>query len=336
MSVRRTGVLGLGSIGMRHARNLVRLGCDVLGYDPSANAARVFEREFGRTAVSRARLLAESDAVVVATPNRFHLDDLRDAIVAGKPVLVEKPLGHDAELAARLVRLAGARGVVLAVSHNLRFRPVVRQVKKFLEAGAIGKPAWARFTCASWLPDWRPASDYRSNYTADPQTGGVIFDSIHEFDLAVHLLGPAVLQSAAAARTGLLEIASEDIADVVLGHESGCQTAIHLDYVTRPRRRTLEIGGSGGALFADLRNGTVNVTGPDGTVQADETRPFDPNDEYLAAMKDFLGAAAGAGTPECPATEAIETLKLACAARGLAGLPQSSPVGAGADLTVIR
>jgi len=336
VSVRLVGILGLGSIGMRHARNLARLGCDVLGYDPSAKAAQAFESEFGRAAANREQLLVESAAVVVATPNRFHLDDLRDAIVAGKPVLVEKPLGHDAELAVRLVRLAGARGVVLAVSHNLRFRPVVRQVKNFLNEGAIGKPAWARFCCASWLPDWRPGSDYRGNYAADPRTGGVIFDSIHEFDLAVHLLGPAVLRGAAVERTGLLEIASEDLADIALGHDSGCQTTIHLDYVTRPRRRTLEIGGPGGALFADLRTGTVKVTGASGAAQVDYTQPFDPNDEYLAAMQDFLDAAAGRGAPACPATDAVETLKLACAARSFAGLPQSCPAGAGVDLTVIR
>jgi predicted dehydrogenase len=261
---------------------------------------------------------------VVATPSRFHLDDLRDAIVAGKPVLVEKPLGHDAELAARLVRLAAARGVMLAVSHNLRFRPVVRRVKELLDEGAIGKPAWARFCCASWLPDWRPGSDYRTNYAADPETGGIIFDSIHEFDLAVHLLGPAGLRSAVAERTGLLDIASEDLADIALGHQSGCQTGIHLDYVTRPRQRVLEIGGPGGALFADLRAGTVKVTGADGARRIDETQPFDANDEYLASMKDFLEAASGSGTPACPAGGAVETLKLACAARSLAGLPQSS------------
>ncbi len=325
MSPRRIGVLGLGSIGMRHARNLARLGCDVLGHDPSVDASRAFESEFGRAATaSREQVFAESSAVVVATPNRFHLDDIRDAIVAGKPALVEKPLGHDAELAAHLVRLAAARGVMLAVSHNLRFRPVVRQVRKLLDEGVIGKPAWARFCCASWLPDWRPGRDYRTNYAADPETGGVIFDSIHELDLAVHLLGSAALRSAAAQRTGLLDIASEDLADIVLDHESGCQTAVHLDYVTRPRRRVLEIGDPGGALFADLRTGNVKVTGIDGTVRADETQPFDPNGEYLAAMQDFLDASNGAGKPECPAADALETLRLACAARGMAGLPQSN------------
>jgi len=150
---------------------------------------------------------------------------------------VEKPLGHDPDLAARLAGRARERGVAVAVAHNLRFRPVVQRVKQVLSEGALDDPAWARFCCASWLPDWRPGQDYRSNYAADPVTGGVIFDSIHEVDLACHLLGRAKVQSASAVRTGILDMPSEDVADIVLRHDAGCQSAIHLDYVTRPRPR---------------------------------------------------------------------------------------------------
>ena len=319
----RVGVLGLGSAGMRHARNLKSLDCDVIGYDPSATAAPTFESEVGRRTSERAAVLAEADAIVIATPNRSHLDDLRDAIVAGKPTLVEKPLGHNAELASRLVNRARERGILVAAAHNLRFRPVARKAKQVLEGGRLGPLAWAYFRCASWLPDWRPGTDYRKGYAADPETGGVIFDAIHEFDLACHLLGPADLRSAVAARSGLLEIDSEDVADIVIGHKTGCQTAIHLDYVTRPRQRRFEVAGSDGVMTADLRSGALRLSDANGRIILDETHAFDPNDEYVAVVKDFLAAVRTGGEPSCPAREAVATLALVCKARGRAGLPQA-------------
>ena len=322
MSVKRVGVLGLGSIGMRHARNLARLNCDVIAYDPAPSAARAFEAEFNRKTSERTQVFAEADAIVVASPNCFHLDDLRDGIVSAKPVLVEKPLGHDVDAAAKLVNVAREGGIVVAASHNLRCRSVVGKAKQILSRGELGPIAWARFCCASWLPDWRPGNDYRKGYAADPVTGGVIFDAIHEIDLAWHLLGPAKLRSAAASRTGLLDMKSEDLADIVLGHDKGCQTAIHLDYVTRPRRRQFEIAGANGVVAADLRSGALKFMAADGEIKIDANYSFDPNDEYLAVMRDFIAAVEGRGQPACPASEALETLRLACEARSRAGLPQ--------------
>lgn len=324
MSVKCVGVMGLGSIGMRHARNAAQLGYDIVGYDPSPEARRAFETEFCHKASERATALAEADAIVIATPNSFHLDDLRDAIVVAKPVLVEKPLGHDADVAARLVNIASERAVTLVASHNLRFRPVVQKAKKVLAGNELGLAIWARFCCASWLPDWRPGTDFRKGYAADPISGGVIFDAIHELDLAWHLLGPAKLRSAVASCGGLLKMQSEEIADIVLGHDGGCQTTIHLDYVTRPRQRHFEIAGSNGILYADLRSGALKLTAPDGRVTFEENHPCDPNDEYLAVMKDFLDAAEGRGQPACPASEAVATLRLACEARRRAGLPHAN------------
>lgn len=318
------GVLGLGSIGLRHARNLLSLGCDVSGYDPSPVACRAFEVQLSRATVERTAVLTHADAIVVASPNQHHLDDIRDVITIGKPVLVEKPLGHDPDLAERLAAHARERGVAVAVAHNLRFRPVVQRVKQILLEGALGNPAWARFCCASWLPDWRPGQDYRSNYAADPLTGGVIFDSIHELDLACHLLGRAKVHAASAARTGILDIPSEDVADILLRHDSGCQSTIHLDYITRPRQRVLEIGGPYGTLTADLRDGTLTMRAPDGTTRLNEAHPSDPNGEYVSVVADFLSAVSRCVPPACPVSDALETLRLACAARGMAGLPQAS------------
>lgn len=317
------GVLGLGSIGRRHIRNLLHLGQNVLAFDPAPDSGKQFAEEFGEGFSTREKVLDAADALVIASPNAFHLCDLEDAIANGIPTLVEKPFAHDANRAAELVKRAKCSGLIIAAAHNLRYRLVVQRVRELISSGLIGKPLWAHFLCASWLPDWRPHQDYRTNYAADRETGGVIFDLIHELDLAFHLLGPAEVHSGVAVRSGVLEIESEDMADLVLRHASGCQTSLHLDYITRPRRRCFTIAGVDGMLTADLLTGAVRVAGRDDATLVEEIRQSDRNEEYILELQDFLRALDGDKSRMCPADEAVAVLRLACDARRLAGLSQA-------------
>lgn len=321
MSARRVGILGLGSIGQRHARNLRALGAKVVAFDPSPAARQWFAEEFKREASTREAVLNEADALIIASPSGSHLQDLEDAIGASRPTLVEKPLGHDFQLARMIVEQAEDKTVPVVVAHNLRYRSVVRRAREQLNKGLIGEPIWAHFLCGSWLPDWRPQQDYRTNYAADQEAGGVILDVIHEIDLAFHLFGPADLASAVTARSGLLEINAEDMADIVLRHRGGCQTSLHLDYVTRPRRRVFTIAGTRGVLDADLRTGALRATGRDEAVALDELLPVEPNKEYLDELEDFLAVSSGQKSPACGAREALAVLDVAVQARRVAGSP---------------
>jgi len=322
LSARRVGILGLGSIGQRHARNLRALGERVVVFDPSPAACQWFAEEFNRDASTREAVLNEADALIIASPSGCHLQDLKDAVSVNRPTLVEKPLGHDFQLARKIVKEAEDKSVPVVVAHNLRYRSVVRRAREQLNKGLIGEPIWAHFLCGSWLPDWRPQQDYRTNYAAEREAGGVIFDVIHEIDLAFHLLGPAVFGSAVAARSGLLDIEAEDVADIVLRHQGGCQTSLHLDYVTRPRRRLFTIAGTRGILDADLRTGALRATGRDESIALDELLPMEPNKEYLDEMEDFLSMLSGHKSPACEAREALAVLDVAVQARRAAGLPQ--------------
>jgi predicted dehydrogenase len=322
LSARRVGILGLGSIGRRHARNLRALGEKVIAFDPSPAARQWFVEEFDRDANTREAVLNDADILVVASPSGCHLQDLEDAVSVRRPTLVEKPLGHDFQIARKIVERAEDKAVPIFVAHNLRYRSVLLRARELLNKGLIGKPIWAHFLCGSWLPDWRPQQDYRTNYAADREGGGVIFDVIHEIDLAFHLFGPAELGSAVTARSGLLEINTEDVADIVLRHHGGCQTSLHLDYVTRPRRRLFTIAGTEGILDVDLRTGALRATGRDENVVLDEVLPVEPNKEYLDEMEDFLSGLNGRKSPACKAREALAVLDLAVQARLAAGSPQ--------------
>src|SRR5262249_26027808 len=150
---------------------------------------------------------------------------------------------------------------------NLRFHPAVIEAKKRIATGELGKLLWGRLICASYLPDWRPGQDYRQGYASDPTTGGGLFDIIHEFDLGHHLLGAATAVAAQARTSGVLDMKSEDVADILLRHQSGASSSIHLDYVTRPAQRVTEIAGTTGFLHLDIAGRRATMTDAKGALQ---------------------------------------------------------------------
>ena len=316
-------ILGLGSIGTRHAVNALGLGETVIGFDPDPARRKLLSEKGGQQAESRAQALDGAQAAVVASPNVCHLDDILAALSAGCHVMVEKPLVHSTDGAQALLDQAKMSEKVVFAAHNLRFHPAVCAAKAVLDAGALGLPLWARAVAASYLPDWRPQQDYRSGFAADARTGGAVFDFIHEFDLLANLLGPFTAQAAVARQSGILDMAAEDSADAILRHETGVISTLHIDYVTRPAFRVTEIVGSAGMLRIDIPARRFVHLAIDGEVLADESFGGVHGDDYITELREFLACTRGEASPSCDGAEALTVLTQVIQVRRLAGLPAS-------------
>jgi predicted dehydrogenase len=320
---KKVAVLGLGSIGLRHSKNFISLNCSVSGYDPSPERRVALESAGGHPAPSRDAALADSDIAVVATPNKFHRDDAAAALAAGCHVLVEKPFAHTTAGLAALLDDADKSGRVIAVAHNLRFNPVAKAARELIEAGRIGSLIWARFACGSYLPNWRPHEDYRQGYAAEPGSGGVIFDIVHEFDLATFLLGPLRTEHAVARRTGFLDIPTEDCADILLRDPDGRRVSLHLDYLTRPVLRTSDIVGTEGRIELDLVRRHIRLLRADGTSDFEEQAATAIDQDYRDLAETFIRSTEQKIAPVCPGREALEVLQEVVSARKLAGLGET-------------
>ncbi|OAN46648.1 hypothetical protein A6A04_05930 [Paramagnetospirillum marisnigri] len=313
-------VLGLGSIGLRHARNVMDLGETVIGFDPSPQRRALLEAAGGAVTDNREEALAKCKAVVIASPSDRHEDDLAAAIEAGRHALVEKPLGHRLGRLPELLDKAESAGLVVAAALNLRVHPCVQMTRMALAEGVIGKVLWGRFLAALYLPDWRPGQDWRQGYANDPRTGGAIFDYIHEFDLAAHLLGQFRPLACIAGQSGSLGLESEDMADAFLHHETGVTSTVHVDYVTRPRLRGFHLVGTGGQIHVDLDRRQFRHVDALGENRVDRTLLGSYADDYVTEMSAFLASVKGA-PPVCSGREALAVLDSVIKARTLAGLP---------------
>jgi len=123
----------------------------------------------------------EIDVVHICTPNFLHFPQAKAVLDAGKHVICEKPLATKIEEAEELVRLAKEKGLVNAVHFNLRYYPMVRQMKALREKGELGD---IYTVMGSYLQDWLILqTDY--NWRLEPDKSG---DSRAIADIGSHLL----------------------------------------------------------------------------------------------------------------------------------------------------
>ena len=315
------GVLGLGSIGTRHAQNLVNGGQSVIAFDPCEKRCQHFNK-CGLTIVSsRASVIEQCEAVIIASPNENHFGDLKACLAASRHVFVEKPFTHLVQGVAALLEDAAKEKLIVFAGFNLRYHPAVIGSRKMILNGDLGDLHWARVLASFYLPNWRPLDDYRLGYTANPKTGGVIFDVIHEIDLANHLLGKPEVIAAVARNSGKLELTSDDVADIILRHPEELITSVHLDFITQLDQRVTEISGAKGFLTIDLKGRRLELKNFDGKITFDQTYKTTWDDDYKDEITAFISLVEGKSIPYCDGFEALEIIKVAVKARQMSGLP---------------
>jgi len=129
------------------------------------------------------------DAVHICTPNATHYQMTKEALIAGKHVLCEKPLSISVEEAQDLVTLADQRSLRNCICHNLRYYPMVQQIRRMREEGDLGDVLVVQGTYSQdWLlydTDW--------NWRIDEKAGGPVRAmgdiGSHWFDMAEHVTG---------------------------------------------------------------------------------------------------------------------------------------------------
>jgi predicted dehydrogenase len=171
------------------------------------------------------------DAVHICTPNAQHFSMAKDALSAGKHVLCEKPLATTVEEGEELVSLANRHAVRNCVCHNLRYYPMVQQMRRMCEAGDLGEILVIQGTYSQdWLlydTDW--------NWRVDANAGGAsrcMADiGSHWFDMAEHVTGSRVASVCADLQTfhpirKQPKHSVETFANKLLGPEDYIETAV--------------------------------------------------------------------------------------------------------------
>ena len=308
-------MIGAGSIGARHTRNLVAAGAEVHVCDLDAARAERVAAAIDGAHASRLDLdeAASYDGVVVASPTSEHAAQLRALLEAGaRHVLVEKPVATEADELEDLVERSGTR---VAVAYNLRFHEPIERLVALVRSGRIGRVIGLRLWAGSYLPDWRPGVDYRRTYSARAELGGgVLLDAVHEIDLLLWLLdGRLRVAGAVVSRAGDLEIDVEDTVRAVLEHEDGAAVSIELDYVSRRYRRGIEAIGTRATARLDWARHVLEIEDATGVEVEPADTPLDKSYERQDAQ--FVAWVAGGGPLPVDAATGAAAVAIARAIR---------------------
>ncbi len=258
----RTAIIGTGFMGRAHAENLRRLpNVEIAAIaGSSAERASEFANSIGvnRATGNYQELLEDSkiDAVHVLTPNALHYPICHAALQAGKHVLCEKPFTLTVSEARELVDLAARTALANCIQHNLRYYPVVQQIRCMIEAGDLGEILIVQGTYSQdWLlydTDWNWRVDSKDN-GALRAMGDI---GSHWMDLIQHLTALRITSLCADLATfhhtrqkpggGITPMTTDDFGSVLLRMGDRARGAFTVSQMSAGRKNmfTVEIYGT--------------------------------------------------------------------------------------------
>lgn len=286
----RVIVLGAGSIGQRHHRNLLALG---------ARAELVPWRSLAPAWPES--VLPGADAVVIATATAIREEIIAPCAARSIPVYVEKPLTCRSEDLARLLHLAAPVAARSVAGFMMRYHPAFR----LLAGSDLSDIYRFAFEIGHDVTQWRANWCFSRSYAARAEGGGVLLDLCHEIDMAACLFPGLTLDGVAS--LGHPSFPGVDMASRVAltlpGRASG---VVAMDYLAPVPVRRIALRGCARVHDLDLIAGRGEVAGA-GARALDLM--CERNDMFLALMRDFLALVAGrappSGNPHLPRLDSI-------------------------------
>ncbi|MGI6117377.1 MAG: Gfo/Idh/MocA family protein [Bilifractor sp.] len=251
---------GVGSIARRHINNLDSI-CSGQGTGLVIDALRHSETPLPPETAGKichvytdiSQMPDDYDVIFITNPTSMHLETLKKTHGKGKHFFIEKPLVS----LDQLDQVPGFRcreESVYYVACPLRYCHVIRYLKEHVDKNEVLS---ARCISSSYLPEWRPGTDYRKTYSAHRDMGGgVAIDLIHEWDYIRYLFGDPERILYSGGKISGLEIDSDDYALYIARYRDKI-VELHLDYFGRKTIREVMLMTESDTIIGDIAGSRV-------------------------------------------------------------------------------
>lgn len=249
-------IIGLGSIGKKHIKAIKSIfpETEIFALRSTINAkiypgvTNIFKIEEMESVVI--------DFAIIANPTSEHKSTIAQLIPFRVPLFIEKPISTSLDI-EDVINSAGSKGISTYVACNLRFLDCIKFIKEKLPQIQNKKLNEVNAYCGSYLPAWRPNTNFRKTYSAISELGGgVHIDLIHELDYIYWLFGKPTEVKRHFRSQSSLAISSFDYANYVLDYNGFCASVI-LNYYRRDTKRTLELVFEDETWNVDLLNNQI-------------------------------------------------------------------------------
>lgn len=306
----KIAIIGLGSIGRRHLKNIVNVLNDrddsyIIDLIRSGKGGELDNQTVqmvNEVYYSYNAVPSDYDIIFITNPTNLHFETIRQFISKTKHMFIEKPVFDRTDIS--LDKLQLKRDSVYYVACPLRYTDVIQYIKKNIDLSSV---YCTRVICSSYLPEWRPDQDYRNTYSAHKeQGGGVSLDLIHEWDYLCYLFGYPNQVFNIKGQYSKLEIDSDDLS-LYLAKYPTMAVEIHLDYFGRKSMREIQLFMADDTVIGDLLHSEIRFLKSGEMISFEEER----NDFQRKEIAHFFEIVEGKAVNDNDLLTAINTLKIA-------------------------
>jgi len=322
-------MIGLGSIGQRHLRNIRRLygdSIDIIAYrtrgltrtfsdDMKIRENVVLEEEFNITTYTDLgeALDTKPDIAFITNITSKHIETATKCAEAGCHLFIEKPLSYNLEGIENLQKMVKEKNLVVFMGFQNRYNPCIKKLKEILDNKLLGELVSVEVDMGERLTTMHSYENYADTYMAQKKMGGgvILNQQIHEIDYLNYIFGMPKSVYALASHNNPLNIDVDDNSSAIY-NVNGIPIYVHSDFMQYPPTRKCKVIGAKGYIEIDLINNYVNISLDDKVTKV-EYKDFKRNDMFLEELKLFMECVK-LGKPSCSSMEdGIQTLKIALA-----------------------
>lgn len=325
-------LIGLGSAGQRHMRNLKR----ILGEEVEFIAYRV--RKLNRLfddnlnvvegqSVGEAYHIKEfdnlekaldenPDIAFISNPNSMHVQCALQVARRGIDIFLEKPVSNNMDGIDELQRIVKEKQLILYVGYQMRLHPCILKLKNDIENNQIGKIVSVDCQMGELLTRMHKYEDYRHMNESKKSTGGgVVLCQIHELDYLYWVFGMPTEVFSIGGKYSDLEIEVEDGATTLCKYDKDGYTfpiVIHQDFLQTPPVRKCKVIGTEGQIELDLLQNQYTLYTRE-AVREERFVNFTRNDMFIEEVRRFLNYVKTRNQETLSLDDGLGSLKIALA-----------------------
>ena len=299
-------IIGLGSIGQRHLRNIKKLY-------PTTNFFS-YRRKFESPALDNLNRVKSFDlkskykityidnlinlkkhkitAAFVCTPSSLHVSETIKIIEQNINIFVEKPLGSSLKNIKKLKNILKSKKIISMVGFQLRFSPIIKKKKKIISSNKFGKLNQILIHHGENINNFHKYENYKNSYAANKKLGGgVTLTQIHELDYMLYLTANFKIKNikSLSSKVSKLKMDVEDTLNSIIlfthkKEELICN--LHLNYYEQPGKRLINLLFENGKVSADLNN--KKITYNKNFNKKIEKFQYNRNDLFMSEIKYFF------------------------------------------------
>lgn len=286
-------ICGMGSIGLRHLRNLKSLGFEnIIIYSSGKSVMPGVQEEIKGLNIYKflkEALLECPDICMITNPTSMHIDVALQVANAGCHLYIEKPLSHTLTNLDKLQNIINKKKLITFITYQFRFHPHIIKLKEIFEDNKYGKPLYATTEWSEYLPDWHPWEDYKQGYSARKDLGGgVLLTQIHPMNYLNYIFGDIKKVQINKIVTKSLDIEVDDISDILINFKNGMSGHVHIDFLQKPRVHTMKVLTTKGRFEWNYHKNNLLFLDSEDNKELFNIDDFDRNDMFVDMLKDFI------------------------------------------------